>query len=288
MSANNPPSQFSSHSKGQNSLNRTGTTHSKGQNSLNRTGTTHSKGQNSLNPQAGFTPRRDTAAPSGEKTGTARKSFPLTAVLLLVIVLMAGALVYLYRNPRENAPDQTQPPVQTEALQTQPPTETAAPRPPEPVIVKTPLVALRPSAVDGTLYIYLSDGSAEDIPYTAHVDDEDVMDNFGNCYTFSIHADGPTRAERSISYQLGGKYTRFRGQIVFLAFADNIKNNKPVQIYCDGILVFSAEMSQDTKSLDFDIDLTGVQTLDIVYPESEGSNDQAAICDAWLESYENP
>ena len=258
--------------------------------------------QNSLNPSGNV--------PAGNGTSGNRKPPNLLPVVLLLAAALIGVLAFLLPRPEESdtghtplpketqsaqapvqtqKPVQTQPPIQTEPLkQTEPPRQTEAPRPPEPVLVKTTLLDLPPSDIDGNLYVFLSAGSAEDVPYTPHVTVRQVQDNYGNKFDFSIHADGNTAAQRSFSYNLNREYTRFCGQIVFLSFADNIKNNKPVEIYCDGVLKFSAVMSRDSRPVEFDIDVTGVKTLEIVYPQSNGSNDQAAVCDAWLESYVTP
>ena len=233
------------------------------------------------------------------RTGGGKGKLLLPLALLAVLI---GLGAFLLLRPEEDDPAPTDPPVQTsrptetavETLPTEtvPATQQTLPtahiQAPEVVIVETPLVALKPSHVNGNLYVFLSDGRAEDVPYTPYVTVRYVTDNFGNSYTFSIHADGPTAAERSITYDLAGEYTRFRGYIVFLSFADNARNNKPVQIYCDDELVFSAIMSSYSEPAEFDIDVTGVQTLRIVYPSSNGSNDQAAVCDAWLEAVETP
>ncbi len=146
------------------------------------------------------------------------------------------------------------------------------------------LAELRPGVTgDTTCYVHAPRDSTLNFYSPDTVINRTVSDMFGKEYGYSIHADGNGPYERRLSFDLDGDYTRFTGWVVFLKFATNVQDNKVVEIYCDGVRVARYVMSRNSPPEEFDIDVTGVSVLEIVYPYSMGSNEQAAICDGWLE-----
>lgn len=297
MAETNHSSQFNSNRKGQNSLSNRGGS---------RPGT-----QNSLNPNYRI-PQTHTEHSASSKTPTETKNpYRLLLVLALVVIGVLGCMLLkrddsdqvrqpsVQTNPAQSQqtvsvqPQQTVP-VQTTAQtvpvsQTEPPKETE----PAPKLVRVPLISLWPERMPTdektcTVYIHLPADSELTKYVTGSQQFREPADAFGGTYGFSVHADGWYSVERKLTYRLNGEYTRFSGWVVCLSFASDPTGDKPIKIYIDDELVLNTRMSKNTEPIFFDFDVTGAEKLVIVYPQSGGSNDQATLCDAWLEAWETP
>ena len=120
-----------------------------------------------------------------------------------------------------------------------------------------------------------------------------VRDNKGNTYTYGIHVDGSTSKQYTITYALNGKYTRFSGYcacpekaavISAYVYNSSTKYSKYFEVYGDGKLLFTSNsMRYDRKPQFFEVDVTGVDELTILYPTSKGPNEIATLYDGLLE-----
>lgn len=113
-----------------------------------------------------------------------------------------------------------------------------------------------------------------------------VYDNMGNRYKYALHLDGSTTREYYISYELGGRYTKFTG---WCGFPDKplnsnaINSKKYIEIYADGVLVYiTGEMTAKKSPEYIEIDVTGVEILEIRYPATKNNNEAATLFDGLL------
>ena len=120
-----------------------------------------------------------------------------------------------------------------------------------------------------------------------------VRDNCGNKYTYGIHVDGPSSQQYFIVYMLDGDYTTFSGYcacpdslnaISSYVYDTSAKYSKYFEIYGDGEFLFSSDsMRYDRSPQYFEIDVTGVEELTILYPATKGPNEIATLYDGLLE-----
>lgn len=115
----------------------------------------------------------------------------------------------------------------------------------------------------------------------------EVTDNKGNIYTYGLHLDGPDSSEYYISYGLNGEYTKFTGTCAFpgavISEAFAHQYSKYFLVYGDGELLFTSQsMRYDQEPQSFEIDVTNVQTLTILYPSTNGPNEAATLYDGCL------
>ena len=111
-----------------------------------------------------------------------------------------------------------------------------------------------------------------------------VKDNVGNVYTYGLHLDGENSSDYYVSYELQGAYTRFSGTCAFpgIVISETFarKHSKYFVVYGDNELLYvSPTMSYDAAPEPFEIDVTGVDILTILYPSTLGPNEVATLFD---------
>lgn len=142
-----------------------------------------------------------------------------------------------------------------------------------------------PFEVEGAYHSNPSDRNAYMDAYTrGHVPNK-VYDNKGNQYTNALWVDlGGTAQEYYLTYDLNGMYTELTGYCGVMSDVKNTTENKYVEIYCDGVLVYSSRiMDRYANPEKISIDVTGVEMLTIQYPATKGQNRIAALFDMKLE-----
>lgn len=119
-----------------------------------------------------------------------------------------------------------------------------------------------------------------------------VKDNQGNVYTYGISVDGKGSKIYYLEFYLGGKYTKFTGTCACpeqsAAISDRVYNEDKMQdkyfeVYLDGRLAGQSPLMRcDFAPQQFQYDVTGVNTLRILYPATDGPNEIATIFDGML------
>lgn len=138
---------------------------------------------------------------------------------------------------------------------------------------------------------YLSDPDTSDLSVWEREDIPghsvgEVYDNHGNRYRYGLHLDGAESKTYYITYDLGGRYRMFTGWCAFPGsplskHADKAK--KKIEIYADGELVYTTQLiSKDSQPEHIQVDVTGVHTLVIAYPQSKQVNEAATLFDGML------
>ena len=121
------------------------------------------------------------------------------------------------------------------------------------------------------------------------VEEEQVTDSYGNTYT-NVYALNVGKAARAV-YRLDGQYERFSGKLVV---SDETDSNAEMSlaIFADDVLIYSVTgYTRQTGEQLIDIDLTGVQKLEIQTQLTGGySNDvnNLLLVDAVFEKSVNP
>ena len=92
--------------------------------------------------------------------------------------------------------------------------------------------------------------------------EKELKDSYGNSYSGNIVNMEASRNSYAV-YNLDGEYTRFSGKIVIAedVYTDCVMD---IAIYGDGRELYSkAGLTRQTEAQDFDLDVTGVGTLEI-------------------------
>ncbi len=127
-----------------------------------------------------------------------------------------------------------------------------------------------------------SDAAYKDLDTPGHTTGT-VYDIKNNTYTYGIHVDGPELSEYYISFNIGGKYTKFTGTCAMTPDVAGETVTKYFEVYGDGrYLGSSPTMGINYQPKSFSFDVTGVQILEIRYPKSTGPSRIAAIFDGKL------
>lgn len=114
-----------------------------------------------------------------------------------------------------------------------------------------------------------------------------AYDNVGNRYAFGMHLDGGDTADYSITYALNGMYSTFSGT---RAYPQDVISDtwapvyqKSFRVYADGRLLYTATLGGAyTPPEYFRVDVTGAQTLTILWPATDGPNEAATLYDPIL------
>ena len=95
-----------------------------------------------------------------------------------------------------------------------------------------------------------------------------------------------------MEFRLDGKYTKFSGMCASpdrqSAVSSHVHNSgipyeKYFVVYCDGVYEGCSPVMRSTQDPQyFEFDVTGVQVLKILYPETAGPNEIATIYDGLL------
>lgn len=111
----------------------------------------------------------------------------------------------------------------------------------------------------------------QDLDYFTGIDlgiFKDQKDNLGNTHTVSFHGDRYSDFDNT--YLINGAYTRMTGTL-FLAYdRRSTKDTYSVEIYGDGALLFRGTVTGGVAPVDFDVDLTGVLQLRVVFDAGYG------------------
>lgn len=111
-----------------------------------------------------------------------------------------------------------------------------------------------------------------------------VTDNKGNIYRYGFHLDGEYAHDYYISFDLYGVYTTFAGTCAFpgtvINDTDTYQHSKGFKVFGDGVLLKEfTGIKYDSMPYDFEIDVTGIKVLTIVYPSTFGPNEAATLFD---------
>lgn len=114
-----------------------------------------------------------------------------------------------------------------------------------------------------------------------------VKDNMGNVYSYGLHLDGEQSYDYYVSYELQGAYESFSGTCAFpgIVISETFARRSSKQFYIygdDELLYASPTMSYNSMPQAFEIDVTGVNTLKILYPATTGVNEAATLFDGCL------
>ena len=119
-----------------------------------------------------------------------------------------------------------------------------------------------------------------------------VLDSAGNEHNCGIYIDGKDSQEYYMEFRLDGKYTKFSGMCASpdrqSAVSSHVHNSgipyeKYFVVYCDGVYEGCSPVMRSTQDPQyFEFDVTGVQVLKILYPETAGPNEIATIYDGLL------
>lgn len=111
--------------------------------------------------------------------------------------------------------------------------------------------------------VYLMDLS----PYVGELwSDENVSDNMGNTYARSFC----TCVNESATYDLGGKYTVFKGTVA-VTKADEDREMGSIKIIGDGRVLKEISLSASTKPAKISVDITGISDLEVVMEVVSGN-----------------
>lgn len=124
-------------------------------------------------------------------------------------------------------------------------------------------------------------------PFTPGHTGGPVTDQMGNTYTYGLHLDGSELQQYAIAYSLGGSYTAFSG---ICAYPGTVINDtytalysKRIEVYGDGRLLYVSPLIGCTSApVPFQVNVTGIRTLAIVFPATEGPNEACTLYDAML------
>ena len=120
-----------------------------------------------------------------------------------------------------------------------------------------------------------------------------VKDQAGNKYTYGIFIDGSESRDYYMEFDLDGKYTTFSGTCAcpdrdsaissYVYYNASTLYSKYFEVYLDGKYIGSSpSMRADYSPQTFEFDVTGGETLKIVYPATSGPNEIASIYDGML------
>lgn len=111
-----------------------------------------------------------------------------------------------------------------------------------------------------------------------------VYDIWGNRYKYGIHVDGYDSAEYTVSYYLGGNYTRFTAWCAFPMdplSKNSVRSDKYVEIWADGEFLYATPVMNHKSPREYiDLNVTGVTVLTIRYRATVDNNETATLYDA--------
>lgn len=121
-------------------------------------------------------------------------------------------------------------------------------------------------AVHNTTLAYMAPYSKGDVSF---FNDVFQIDTFGNMHRYAlIYSSFSTWYNGAdSSYYLDGNYKTFTGTVT--VFEDN-KGTEHLEIYGDGVLLWSADVTKDTSPFDINVDVTGVKALKIHVTDVDG------------------